>query len=90
LLLVADWKSGRGEEVEEGFVGWMNVGDRKGDEDGLRRERRKSLASSISSMSITESGSSKDDGRLVPLPQQPKEVQIKGLRACRECWATVS
>jgi rabenosyn-5 len=25
LLLVADWKTGRGQEVEEGFVGWLKV-----------------------------------------------------------------
>jgi rabenosyn-5 len=32
LLLVADWKTGRGEEVEEGFVGWMRIGnDKKGE-----------------------------------------------------------
>ncbi|KAJ9103905.1 hypothetical protein QFC21_002368 [Naganishia friedmannii] len=25
LLLVADWKTGKGQEVEEGFVGWLKV-----------------------------------------------------------------
>jgi hypothetical protein len=56
-LLVADWKSGRGEEVEEGFVGWMKV------EDGL--------------------GTGKADGDV-------KEVQVRGVRVCRDCWGTVS
>jgi rabenosyn-5 len=55
LLLVADWKSGRGEEVDEGFVGWMKVDD----------------------------DSTKKDGEV-------KEVQVRGVRVCKDCWGTVS
>jgi rabenosyn-5 len=93
--LIADWKSGRGEVVEEGFVGWMKTDD--SDERERRLERRKSR-SSMGSVSTFGSGSmglggideDGGSGRKVPLPQQPKEVQIKGMRACRECWAVVS
>jgi rabenosyn-5 len=103
-LFVADWKTGRGQEVDEGFVGWMKVDDAtSGDNFGsgagtggnaspstTKRERRKSRASLGSSMGISNaSGGSTGDG-MVPLPQQPKEVQVKGVRVCRECWATVS
>jgi rabenosyn-5 len=58
--LVADWKSGRGEEVEEGFVGWMKV-----DESPAR-------------------GNSSVDG------EAPKEIQVRGVRVCKDCWGTVS
>jgi hypothetical protein len=68
LLLVADWKSGRGEEVEEGFVGWMKV-----EEDGVGPNQKKGKGRS----SIGEEG---------PV----KEVQVRGVRVCRECWGTVS
>jgi rabenosyn-5 len=60
LLLVADWKSGRGEEVEEGFVGWMKVDE------------------------SPAGGSSSMEGEL------PKEVQVRGVRVCKDCWGTVS
>jgi rabenosyn-5 len=63
LLLVADWKSGRGEEVEEGFVGWMKVDE------------------SSSSSGTTTNG--KGDGEV-------KEVQVRGVRVCKDCWGTVS
>jgi hypothetical protein len=59
LLLVADWKSGRGEEVEEGFVGWMKIDDGK-------------------SLSNSRGG------------EEPKEVQVRGVRVCKDCWGTVS
>ena len=91
LLLVADWKSGRGEEVEEGFVGWMKTGPEDasllGSPGRSKLEKRRSRVS-IASSSAGSSGS-KGDGDL-PLPQQPKEVQVRGIRVCRECWATVS
>lgn len=58
LLLVADWKSGRGEEVEEGFVGWMKV----------------------------EDPSSSTNGK----GEEVKEVQVRGVRVCKDCWGTVS
>lgn len=84
LLLVADWKTGRGEEVEEGFVGWMKLDE---DEEDGKREKRSSRPGSIAGS--TGSGG-KDVSIGLPLPQQPKEVQVKGIRTCRECWAVVS
>jgi hypothetical protein len=78
---VADWKTGRGEEVEEGFVGWMKLD--ADDDDEWKRERKTSRPGSIA-------GSAGSGGRETPLPQQPKEVQVKGIRTCRECWAVVS
>lgn len=128
-MLVADWKTGRGEEVDEGFVGWMTMQD--GEEAGgagnaraqgggsrrvsgagagavgdVRKERRKSRASirgvtngaNVANVANVASGTSGTNGvvgdgeatRGVPLPQQPKEVQVKGVRVCRECWAIVS
>jgi hypothetical protein len=93
--LVADWKTGRGEEVDEGFVGWMKLQDGEdvnssGEaKKGLRRKNRLSTASAMTSASSSTVG---EDGekRDVLLPQQPKEVQVKGVRVCRECWAVVS
>jgi rabenosyn-5 len=61
LLLVADWKSGRGEEVEEGFVGWMKLDD----------------------LSTNTNANGKGDGEV-------KEVQVRGVRVCKDCWGTVS
>lgn len=61
LLLVADWKSGRGEEVEEGFVGWMKIDE----------------------SSSGPSTNGKGDGEV-------KEVQVRGVRVCKDCWGTVS
>ncbi|WVF69598.1 hypothetical protein IAT40_004376 [Kwoniella sp. CBS 6097] len=117
VLLVADWKTGRGEEVDEGFVGWMKMDE--GDDDGTAsttttagvisgspssspargamergKGRRKGRASTASIMStnsvISESAAENGEKRDIPLPQQPKEVQVKGVRVCRECWAVVS
>ncbi|GFZ47917.1 hypothetical protein JCM24511_05664 [Saitozyma sp. JCM 24511] len=128
LLLVADWKTGRGEEVDEGFVGWMTMQDGEeasGEGNGraqgrgsrrvsgvsgagtgtgavgdVRKERRKSRASigGVANGASGGSGTSGTNGALgdgdatrgIPLPQQPKEVQVKGVRVCRECWAIVS
>ncbi|OCF45785.1 hypothetical protein I317_00273 [Kwoniella heveanensis CBS 569] len=99
LLLVADWKTGRGEEVDEGFVGWMKMDDSEGIEDSAsavergkgRRRGRTSTASILSTTSvISESAAEGGEKRDIPLPQQPKEVQVKGVRVCRECWGVVS
>lgn len=76
LLLVADYRTGRGEEVDEGFVGWMSLDGPGGP--GVRRRTHTRASSASSSMS----GST-------PLPQQPQEVQVKGVRVCRDCWAVV-
>ncbi|RXK40873.1 hypothetical protein M231_01721 [Tremella mesenterica] len=83
LLLVADWKTGRGEEVDEGFVGWMKVG--QGSEDDTKSPSMGKRASRTSIASGSDNSI-----RDIPLPQQPKEVQVKGVRVCKECWATVS
>ncbi|WWC68141.1 uncharacterized protein I206_102064 [Kwoniella pini CBS 10737] len=101
LLLVADWKTGRGEEVEEGFVGWMKMDDQtpgqeqqilKNNIDSRSSRIRKGRAStnSISSINEYEEENGNGEKRGIPLPQQPKEVQVKGCRVCRECWAVVS
>ena len=126
ILLVADYKSGRGEEVEEGFVGWMKLDEQSssttgGVEGGQGRavsgthKRTLSRASSVAGSDSTRNtgtgrirgdagaasgqvtptdqrgGPSPAQGQSsVPLPQQPREVQVKGVRACRECWAVVS
>ncbi|ODO08578.1 hypothetical protein L198_00308 [Cryptococcus wingfieldii CBS 7118] len=76
LLLVADWKTGRGEEVEEGFVGWMKTANGEDGEDGERTPRPNETEDAVL------------ESKLVP--QQPKEVQVKGMRVCRECWSVVS
>ena len=55
---MADWKSGRGEEVEEGFVGWMKLDD---------------------------GSAKKQNGEA-----EVKEVQVRGVRVCKDCWGTVS
>ena len=54
-----------------------------------KKDRRQSRTSAISATSqVTAADSLPEKGAL--LPQQPKEVQVKGVRSCRECWATVS
>ncbi|WVW78231.1 hypothetical protein I302_100184 [Kwoniella bestiolae CBS 10118] len=104
LLLVADWKTGRGEEVEEGFVGWMKTDDptdlgihpNSGSDQKTPasspkvngKMRRSRMSTNSISSSISEDPQDKE--RDIPLPQQPKEVQVKGCRVCRECWAVVS
>lgn len=106
ILLVADWKSGRGEEVEEGFVGWMKVGAEAEAETaggtaaaGTKGRRKSGVRSNPNAVGRIE-GISKgqrpeaapqiigEDGK--PMPQQATEKQVKGVRACRECWAVVS
>lgn len=132
ILLVADYKSGRGEEVEEGFVGWMKLDDpattaaplpvlpgASASASGSRtvsqtHSRTLSRASSIAGSDSTRNTANTGMGRIrqdegvglgdglgtpskqseqqqqQPLPQQPREVQVKGVRVCRECWAVVS
>lgn len=111
MLLVADYKSGRGEEVDEGFIGWMKLDQEdessygNGGAGGVGRRGSMSMstskASSIAGGSDSHSmrsanGTAKDPmdgmkgGAALPLPQQPREVQVKGVRTCRECWAVVS
>ena len=87
ILLVADWKTGRGEEVDEGFVGWMRLKDGEGPS-GSRASRSGSI-SSVRTVSSAGTGTNgKENG--VPVPQQPTEIQVKGIRVCRECWNVVS
>jgi rabenosyn-5 len=74
LLLVADWKTGRGQEVEEGFVGWLKI-----DEETPRTEESKPKPS----LKGRRSTGGLDDN-------SPREVMIKGVRVCRDCWQTVS
>ncbi len=78
--------------MDEGFVGWMTMEDGEGnspngdggDRKTAKREKRKSKSSIASSMERRE------EDRNLPLPQQPKEVQVKGVRVCRECRDVVS
>jgi len=89
LLLVADWKTGRGEEVDEGFVGWMKVQD--GEEASVANGKKDRRKTRISISTIATAGSddvTEKEGAL--LPQQPREVQVRGVRSCRDCWAVVS
>ncbi|KAI5453661.1 carboxypeptidase Y-deficient [Naganishia albida] len=74
LLLVADWKTGRGQEVEEGFVGWLRVDDANPDAGGTKAK--------TNTQGRRSTGGKDDEG--------VKEVIIKGVRVCRECWQTVS
>ncbi|WVQ79874.1 hypothetical protein IAT38_001974 [Cryptococcus sp. DSM 104549] len=98
VVLVADWKTGRGEEVEEGFVGWMKMEDGEGDAAagegvvaaGSRKDRRKSKQGSVGSIQPGVAPAVAEEKRDIPLPQQPKEVQVKGMRVCRDCWKVVS
>lgn len=85
LLLVADYRTGRGEEVEEGFVGWMST-----DSNDITRRRRSGSVLSETSTSTSSASVSPNEERTIPLPQQPQEVQVKGVRVCRECWDVVS
>lgn len=70
LLLVGDYRTGRGQEVEEGFVGWMKVG-----------------SSDIAGTAEQKNGGDATKGKE---GRRPDEVQVKGLRTCRECWRLVS
>jgi hypothetical protein len=82
----------------------MKVGDAELDYDVEKEkklERRKSRGS-LGSVSTFGSGSASgsmgynggmgimEEDRKIPLPQQPREVQVKGMRTCRECWAVIS
>lgn len=72
---MADWRTGKGEEVDEGFVGWMKMepprarGGKTGSGGG--------------------GGGEEGEGEK-GMGKQPNEVQVKGVRVCRECWKTVS
>ena len=96
LLLVADCTTGRGEEVEEGFVGWMKMADPANDTQETKaskgRRRKGSIADELRHGHAEKPATNGDSqgGKNAPLPQQPREVQVKGIRICRECWATVS
>ncbi len=95
VLLVADWRTGRGEIVEEGFVGWMKVekdagggedpnGSGAGGANGHAALPRKKRLSEITLPSpITEDKKPKRGF-------DTNEVMVKGVRCCRECWAVVS
>lgn len=74
LLLVADWKTGRGEVVEEGFIGWMKM--EPGGQTSIPKKKRLSEGGSIRPAASDAGGG--------------EEVQVKGVRCCRECWAVVS
>lgn len=91
LLLVADWKTGRGEEVDEGFVGWMSLEpDTEGGERDQTFAKRHVRGTSTASAGGSPAGSAPGSGASTPLPQQPQEVQVRGIRVCRECWRIVS
>ena len=76
LLLVADYKTGRGEEVEEGFVGWMKVDDERDQKKSRNRGQPK----------LKEKQNAGDG----VVGEEVKEVQVRGVRVCKECWGTVS
>jgi rabenosyn-5 len=67
-LLVADYRTGKGHEVDEGFVGWMQMGSGAG-----VSEQGKSASSTATATA-----------------RRPDEVQVKGVRTCRECWGVIS
>nr|XP_018265268.1 uncharacterized protein I303_01628 [Kwoniella dejecticola CBS 10117]OBR87426.1 hypothetical protein I303_01628 [Kwoniella dejecticola CBS 10117] len=90
LLLVADWKTGRGEEVEEGFVGWMKTEDQSSSPSPYPSSEANSNTKNSPKASRIRKGRISGKKREIPLPQQPKEVQVKGCRVCRDCWAVVS
>jgi hypothetical protein len=98
FLLVADWKTGRGEIVEEGFVGWMKVdrrgstlvnggGKTKGSANGVPVPKNKRVGT-VGSIQSIEEGS--DGGTAESMDSATEEVMVKGVRCCRECWAVVS
>lgn len=60
--------------MEEGFVGWLKVDDGNPVPEGIKAK---------SDAQVRRSMGGTDDG-------PPKEVIIKGVRVCRECWQTVS
>ncbi|WWC86709.1 uncharacterized protein L201_001586 [Kwoniella dendrophila CBS 6074] len=107
LLLVADYKTGRGEEVEEGFIGWMKMEDSGSNNNNdnnnqdqsdqqsaspinKNRMKRSRVSTNSITSTINENPENKIEKREIPLPQQPKEVQVKGCRVCRDCWNVVS
>jgi len=94
LLLVADYRTGRGEEVDEGFIGWMSLDDADrgaSDPASAFRSKRGERMRPPSHRRRSSASSSLHSGTTTPtrLPQQPQEVQVKGVRVCRDCWAVV-
>ena len=72
--------------MDEGFLGWMKTEDGEKEEQvNGKMEKRKSRLSGASGVNGLPA-----EGREIPLPQQPKEVQVRGVRTCRDCWAVVS
>lgn len=91
LLLVADWKTGRGEEVDEGFVGWMSLEPEEGPAEREQTFAKRHVRNTSSGSAVASpGGSAPGSGTSTPLPQQPQEVQVRGIRVCRECWRIVS
>ncbi len=84
FLVVADWRTGKGEIVEEGFIGWMKadtgVDSLAGKKKGRRRKEEEGPDES------DPDGPAKRQGK----PKMADEIQVKGVRACRECWAIVT
>lgn len=60
--------------MEEGFVGWLRVDDENPDAGGTKAK--------TNTQGRRSTGGKDDEG--------VKEVIIKGVRVCRECWQTVS
>lgn len=73
--------------MKEGFVGWMRMEDGEGSGEGQAIQRRRK-SQPEDGIGAVRSGDAPTQN--IPLPQQPKEVQVKGMRVCRECWAVVS
>lgn len=68
-------------------MGWMRIEDGDGSGEGQAIQRRLKSQSGDGVDAVRSGDPSMRD---IPLPQQPKEVQVKGMRVCRECWAVVS
>lgn len=81
--------------MEEGFVGWMKLEDpdavkRASGSRGGSGSGRSSRVSMGSIDSLGKSDGGAGDERVVPLPKQATEVQVRGVRVCRDCWGVVS
>lgn len=68
-------------------MGWMRMEDGEGSGEGQAIQRRRK-SQPEDGIDAVRSGDAPTQN--IPLPQQPKEVQVKGMRVCRECWAVVS
>jgi rabenosyn-5 len=78
LLVVGDYKLGRCEEVEEGFVGWLKVDTKDAGGGGQRRKGTEKEPM------VNGDGAEKEGGK------GSEEIKIQGVRICRTCWAVVS